>query len=326
MTTEVQARYTMYTRVTASFVSRDGMRRPHEGHNGNGRGNMVEHILGTYLIDTGKITKEQFDNVMELQDTTRVKLGMLAVSEGLMTAEQADEVNLLQIAQDRRFGDIAIEEGYLTAEQVEKLLKHQGSAFLTFIQNLVDEDLVTAEELDWLLDDFKKVNNYSNSDFENIKSDDVEKILPFLLPKEAMSYCPLIATVVRAMIRLVDRHVYLGRAAMDKVLPTEDLALQRMEGAGGIVDCFAERNGALLKTCCIYGQEMFSKLDETALDAAGELLNCANGMYVSELSNQGRFLDMMPPEYESVENVSEICRIPIFIGNVGLYFLVGKLK
>ncbi|MCM1099792.1 MAG: hypothetical protein NC079_04925 [Clostridium sp.] len=287
---------------------------------------MVEHILGNYLIDTGKITKEQFDNVMELQDTTRVKLGVLAVSEGLMTTEQADEVNLLQIAEDRRFGDIAIEEGYLTAEQVEKLLKNQGSAYLAFIQNLMDEDYVTSEELDWLLDDFKKVNHYSNSDFENIKSDDVEKILPYLLPQEAMTYCPLVATVVRAMIRLVDRHVYLGRAAMDRSLPTADLALQRMTGVNGIVDCLAERNGALLKTCCIYGQEMFSKLDEVALDAAGELLNCANGMYVSELSNQGRFLDLMPPEYASIEGVSDICRIPVFIGNVGLYLMVGKLK
>lgn len=287
---------------------------------------MVEYILGNYLVDAGKITKEQLASVIEHQDSVRVKLGLIAVAEGMMTTQQAEEVNILQAARDKRFGDIAIEEGYLNQDQVEKLLKQQGNAYLSFIQNLLDENLVTMEELDWLLDDFKKVNNYSNSDFENIKSDDVDRILPFLLPEKALPYQTLIGTVVRTMIRLVDRHVYVGKAAMVDAFPVDGLAVQRMEGTGGIVDCFAERSGALLKMCSIFGQEPFERLDMDALDAAGELLNCSNGMYISDLSRQGRFLELMPPEYTSVEKTADICRIPIFIGNMGLYFAVGKLK
>lgn len=287
---------------------------------------MVEHILGNYLVDTGKITKEQLDAVLEKQDSVRIKLGLIAVSEGLMTVEQAEEVNLLQAALDQRFGDIAIQEGYLTEDQVEKLLQKQGNAYLVFIQNLLDEDLVTVEELEWLQDDFKRINHYSNTDFDAIKSDEIERILPFLLPKEAMPYRPLIETVIRTMIRLVDRQIYVGKAVMGEAFPTEDLVLQRMEGTKGIVDCFTERNGALLKACSIFGQEAFRALDMYALDAAGELLNCANGIYVSELSREGRFLELMPPEYSGIDNVSDICRIPIFIGNVGLYFVVGKIR
>lgn len=287
---------------------------------------MVEYILGNYLVDAGKITKAQLAAVIEHQDSVRVKLGLIAVAEGMMTTQQAEEVNILQAARDKRFGDIAIEEGYLSQEQVDKLLKQQGNAYLSFIQNLLDADLVTMEELDWLLDDFKRINNYSNTDFEDIKSDDVDRILPFLLPEEALPYRALIGTVVRTMIRLVDRHVYVGRAAMVDAFPTDGLAVQRMEGTRGIVDCFAERSGALLKVCGIFGQEAFTRLDMDALDAAGELLNCSNGMYVSELSRQGKFLELMPPEYASVENVADICRIPIFIGTSGLYFAVGKLK
>ena len=287
---------------------------------------MVEYILGNYLVETGKITKDQLTAVIEKQDSVRVKLGLLAVAEGMMTTQQAEEVNLLQTARDMRFGDIAVEEGYLTQEQVEKLLKKQGNAYLSFVQNLLDADLVTMEEIDWLIDDFKKVNNYSNSDFEDIKSDDVERILPFLLPEEALEYQKLIGTIVRTMIRLIDRHIYVGRAAMVDGLPGDGLALQRLEGSDGIVDCFSERNGALLKVCCIFGQEKFPKLDLDALDAAAELLNCANGMYVSELSRQGHFLELMPPEYAGITNVVSVCRIPVFIGNVGLYFTIGKLK
>lgn len=287
---------------------------------------MVEYILGNYLVETGKITKDQLVSIIEWQDSVRVKLGLIAVSEGMMTMEQAEEVNLLQVARDKRFGDIAVEEGYLNPEQVDKLLKKQGDPYLVFIQSLLDEELVTIEELEWLMDDFKKVNNYSNSEFEDIKSDSVEKILPLLLPEDAMPYRELIETVIRTMIRLVDRHVYLGKAVMVDSFPEDQLASQRMEGAKGLVDCFAERNGALLKVCSIFGQEKFLALDMDALDSAGELLNCANGLYVSKLSQDGVFMELMAPEYSSIRNVGNVCRIPIFIGNLGLYFAVGNLK
>lgn len=287
---------------------------------------MVEYILGNYLVETGKMTKDQLGAVIAKQDSVRVKLGLIAVSEGMMTARQAEEVNLLQAVKDKRFGDIAIEEGYLNEEQVEKLLKKQGNAYLTFVQNLMDEDIVSMDEMDWLLDDFKKVNNYSNSDLEDIKSDEVDRVLPLLLPQEAQCYCAVIGTVVRTIIRLVDRHAYLGKAVMVDSFPTEGVAVQKLDGSDSMVDCFAERTGALLKLCSIFGQEAFSRLDLDALDAAGELLNCANGMYASELSRQGKYYELLPPEYTSVENVSDVCRIPIFIGNLGLYFAIGKLK
>lgn len=287
---------------------------------------MVEHILGNYLVDVGKITREQLAMLLERQDSVRIKLGLLAVSEGMMTTMQAEEINILQAVRDMRFGDIAVEEGYLTQEQVEKLLKKQGDAYLMFIQNLLDEDLVTMEDWDWLLEDFKRVNNYSNTDLEAIKSNDVERIIPLLLPEAAQEYQPLVETLIRTMIRLVDRNVYLGKAVMGDAFPAEDLTAQRMEGARGIVDCLTERNGGLLKVCSIFGQENFSRLDLDALDAAGELLNCANGMYVSELSRNGMYLELMPPEYAGMDDVSDICRIPIFIGNAGLYFVIGRLK
>lgn len=287
---------------------------------------MVEHILGNYLVDSGKITKEQLGVVLQKQDSARVKLGLIAVSEGMMTSKQAEEVNMMQSVRDKRFGDIAIERGYLNEEQVERLLKEQGSAYLTFVQTLIDEELIQMDELECFLSDFKRLNNYSNTDLEAIKSDEIDRILPLMLPESAQEMLPLIGTVIRTMVRLVDRHIYVGKAAMVDTLPNDNLVLQKLEGAKGLVDCFAERNGALLSACSIFGQEEFEKLDSDALDAAGELLNCINGMYVSELSRQGRFLELMPPEYAPVNGVSGICRVPVFMGNKGLYFTVGKMN
>ena len=286
---------------------------------------MVEYMLGNYLVETGRITKEQLIDVIDKQDTVRVKLGLLAVSEGMMTAQQAEEIGLLQAAQDKRFGDIAVEVGYLTQDQVGRLLKKQGGTYLSFMQNLMDEDLIDMDEIDLLVNDFKNAYNYSNSDFEAIKSDEVERILPFLLPEEAEEYQELICMVVRMIIRQIDRHMYLGQGVMVDTFPEEALALQKMEGEGGLVDCFSERNGALLKLCSVYGQEEFGSLNLDALDAAGELLNCSNGMYLADLSKMGRTLELMPPEYAAPTGVADICRIPMFIGGQGLYFTVGRL-
>lgn len=288
---------------------------------------MVEYIFGNYLVDIGRITKAELQQVLEKQDSVRVKLGLIAVEEGLMTIEQADEVNRLQAVMDQRFGDIAVGKGYLTEEQVAKLLKQQGNAYLMFVQALVDDDLIMMEEIDLLLNDFKRVNGFSNSELDDIKSDDVDRIIPILLPDEGKQYQEVIGAAVRMLIRMVDRHVYLGNAVMVEALPAEDVVSQAMVGEGGIVDCFSERNGALLKVCSVFGQEEFERLDLDSLDAAGELLNYVNGLYASGLSSRGVFLELMPPEYGAVkENVKTgtICSIPIFVGSKGLYFTVAE--
>lgn len=289
---------------------------------------MVEYILGNYLVESGKITAEQLRQTMKEQDSVRVKLGLIAVTEGMMTMEQADEVNRLQSVMDQRFGDIAVTKGYLSEEQISKLLKEQGNNYLMFIQALVDKKLMLMEELEWLLNDFRQKNGYSNSELEDIKSDDVDRIVPLLLPEEAKQYTEIICTAVRTMIRLIDRHIYIGRAAMVDGFPADAKVSQTLAGENGFMDCLSERDGALLKVCSVFGQEEFTRLDLDSLDAAGELLNCINGMYVSGLSRQGRFLELMPPEYEeSAERVrlDTVCRIPIFVEGHGLYFTVAEL-
>lgn len=288
---------------------------------------MVEHIFGNYLVDNGKITVEQLKQAIEKQNSVRVKLGLIAVEEGLLTVDESDEINRLQTVMDQRFGDIAVSMGYLSADQVEKLLKKQGNAYLAFVQALVDDELVTMEEIDWLMNDFKRNKGYSNSEIEDIKSDDVDRILPLLLPEGVKQYQELIGTAVRILIRMVDRNVYLGDISTVESLPEEDMVCQTLVGEGGIIDCFSERDGALLNVCSFFGQEEFEQLDMNSLDAAGELLNYINGLYASGMSHRGVFLELMPPAYEKVKDeikVGTICRVPIFVGDKGLYFTVAE--
>jgi len=288
---------------------------------------MVEYILGNYLVETGKITKEQLAQTLADQDTVRVKLGLIAVAEGMMTLEQTAEVNRLQALMDQRFGDIAVQKGFLTEEQVGKLLKKQGNTYLTFIQTMVDSQLLDMEDVELVVNTFRLINGYSNSEMEALKSDETERIVPLFIPEEAKQFAEIISTAVKTLIRLIDRHIYIGKAELTSTFPQKDMVSQTLQCKDGLISCLSEGNGALLQVCSKYAKEEFEQLDLDSLDAAGELLNCINGLFASGLSRDGKFLELMPPDYDDVtaKAKQEICKVPVFIGDKKLYFTVAEL-
>ncbi|MBQ7933598.1 MAG: chemotaxis protein CheX [Lachnospiraceae bacterium] len=288
---------------------------------------MVEYILGNYLVETKKISATQLQTVLHKQDSVRVKLGLIAVSEGFMTTEQAEEVNEIQAIRDMRFGDIAVEKGYLTDEQVGKLLKEQGNTYLMFIQTLVDENLLQMSEVDGILEEFRKQHDFTNTEMEDIKRDDVDRIVPLYLPEEAQKFSELVGVAVRTLIRLIDRRIYVGPATISNCIEGEAMVCQQLEGKGGFVDCLAEDTGALLKVGSIFGQEDFMELDADVLDAAGELLNCINGLYASNKSHEGIDLELLPPTYiqgGSQQPKDLVCNVPVYINGKKLYFIVAE--
>lgn len=285
---------------------------------------MVEYILGDYLVEIGKLTSVQLETIVEKMDKVRVKLGLIAVVEGMMTMEQADEVNRLQATMDKRFGDIAVEKGYLTDEQIGNLLKTQGNTYLAFSQALVDADILGLEEMEKVLEDFRVKHSFSKSDMEMLKSDDPDKIVPLYLSPETLEFGEWIGVAVRTMIRCIDRHIYIGKADLTKSTVVSKGAMQVVDGEGGKTTVFADVQGGLLDIASIFGQADFTEMDEDALDAVGEFLNCVNGLYVSALSQKDISLELLPPELieDNKEFVSEkICSISIFIKGKELKFI-----
>ncbi len=292
---------------------------------------MVEYILGNYLIETGKITEKQLESVVAKQDETRVKMGLLAVTEGIMTVEQAEEVNKLQATMDKRFGDIAVEKGYLTDEQIGNLLKKQGNVYPAFAQALVDSGYVTMQELEDMLVSFQEKNGFSKSDMENLKSDDPNRIVALYIPAEAMAYRDIIGVMIRALIRCADRHVYMGKAVVQNGVKVDKATFQRIaglttpiEGLTELETGFVEDTGALSEVAAAFCRED-NLAEEDILDAAGELLNCVNGLYVSGISREGIDSELMPPTI--MDNGAEftddkVCMVPIRLKNKKSFFVV----
>ena len=259
---------------------------------------MVSSIVGNYLMEKGLLTGEQFRDILNEQQKVRVKLGLIAVAEGLMTQEEADRVNQLQAVMDRRFGDIAVEKGYLTEGQVNSLLKKQGNAYLAFAQAMENQQLMTNEQLEQILLDYRCENNFTASDMDALKSDDVDSILPLFLPVDSEAYYGIAGTAVRTLMRLVDTGLYPDKAYIMQKTEDENGALQKVEGEKGFVSALGGKGNALQFTASVFGQEEFVSVDEDALDAIGELLNCINGLYVSECKD-GSSLELMPPSFKT---------------------------
>lgn len=287
---------------------------------------MVSSIVGKYLVDKGLITVEQLNDLMAEQQKVRVKLGLIAVAEGLMTQEQAEKVNALQAVMDKRFGDIAVEKGYLTDGQVDALLKKQGNAYLAFAQALENQQLMTVDQLEQYMVDFQHENQLTASDIDDLKSDDVDRILPLYMPVGYEKYAGVAGTALRTLMRCVDNNVYPGKAVLTDTYNADNCAVQYVEGQVGVTCCMAGKGTALLPVASIFGKEEFEAVDADALDAIGELLNCINGLYASAQSQEGIGMELCPPEYypemTSVQ-AEQMLVLPLYMKDEQINFIVA---
>lgn len=287
---------------------------------------MVANILGTYLLEKGLLTYGQLENLLMQQRKVHVKLGLIAVSEGLMTQNEAEKINKMQTAMDKKFGDIAIEQGYLTEGEVEALLKKQGNAYLKFAQALEDQQLMTVEQLEQCMMDFQTENQMTFSDMEDLKSGDVDRILPLYIPEGQEKYLDVMGTALRTIIRCADTEIYIEKAYVASGCAGEYGAIQYIDGERRLSCGMVGKGQALLPVAASFGKEEFEEVNEDALDAIGELLNCISGLYASGISRGGVCVDLYPPEYAAdIDGFSceEMLVLPLHIKGQKIYFTVA---
>ena len=287
---------------------------------------MFDQIFGNYLVSTKRISKEQLEEVIALESTIRVKLGLIAVTEKLMSTEQADEVNNLQAVMDRRFGDIAVERGYLTEEQVGQLLKKQGNIYLVFVQTLMDKELLTLPDVEAALAEYQQLMGFTSTDMDDLVSGDIERTVGIFLPEADTLYERLCGIAVRTFVRIINSGAYVSKAYMVNEIHADNLAVQKLIGDHAIISGFAGAGNSLLAISNPFAKEEFEKVDLDALDAVGEFTNCINGLFASELSKENIEIDMLPPSfYEEPVKISgnKFCVFPMVVNDQNVNFIVA---
>lgn len=257
---------------------------------------MFDRIFANYLVESGKLSTQDLDNIFSIQDSKRVRLGVIAVSEKLMTIEQVEEVNQLQSILDKRFGDIAIEKGYLNSEQVGRLLVLQGNSYLAFVQSVVDGGYLTIDAIEDMLVKYQEANNFTLSNIEDLKSCDINRIIPIFLYSQPDMLKELAGVIIRTVVRLVDFHAYIKKPTNINEYPYKVICSQGIGGDHRLLTAFSADDVSSLKDIAISfaGQENIT-CDEDVVDALCELVNCVNGLYASDMSNRDVDIDMDAP-------------------------------
>ena len=288
---------------------------------------MFTNIFGNYLVRKNIITDDEFLSIKMQIDKTRVKLGLIAVSEKLMTEKQAEEVNLKQQMMDKKFGDIAISLGYLNEVQVERLLALQGNEYMRFCQSAVDKNILTLEQIEGALDYYKKENGFTFSDMEDIKSGDVDRVLPLFLPELPDGpFVDLLAVTFRCINRLASDDISIKRGYTTSDYRTGAVAMQEIVGDYNVLTAFSGDDKGILAIAEAFAKQFFDEVDVNALDSVGEFINISDGLFATAKSQEGMELNLLPPRLskDPIEiKGSTIVVIPIFINQQPLDWIVS---
>lgn len=285
---------------------------------------MIEYCIANYLIEEGRITNEQFGELLNKQDAARVKLGLIAVSEGLITKAQADEINRLQMTRDARFGDIAVDLGYLREDQITMLLRMQGSSYHAFLQVLTDEGIIKLEEADEIMKKVRLKEGLSTADIDAIKEGVVERILPIYMQDIPQPMIDLAGVLLRTIVRIADRHAFIEKAEIYSSYELKYAEVQEFGGeTGKFVTAYEDVHGGLVLLASAFAKEAFKCIDEDSLDAVGEFENIVNGLYCSKLSKSDINFDLEPQHtVESGTVTGVVCVLPVRIRNKKFNFIV----
>ncbi|MCQ2082042.1 MAG: chemotaxis protein CheX [Lachnospiraceae bacterium] len=290
---------------------------------------MIANIVANYLVNKGLISVEQYSALFDELSKVRAKLGLIAVHEGLMTEYQADTVNMLQATMDMKFGDLAVEKGFLTPDQVQEMLKKQGDPYLSLAQALENMGIMKLTDLDHLMKRYQAENEMSTSSIEALKSDDIERIVPLFMPHDADDYKDIVLIAAKTIMRCVDNNIYPLKAYYADEVEALNGALQFVDGNPCLTTCFCGDGNSLLDIACEFGKEDFPTVNEDALDAVAELINCINGLYASAKSAERIRMELFPPEFDDcIEGIKgpRMLVMPMIVGDksVNLVFLIGE--
>jgi len=286
---------------------------------------MFELFFGNYLVENTLITKKQLLEVLEIQKTSRVKLGLIAVSKNMLTPSQTYEINMLQATLDKRFGDIAIEKGFLSKTQVLSLARYQKNPYLLLVQTLSEKDMMSMEDIENALKKFKVEYNLSDEEIEAMQNDNVDTIISVFIDIDKPHVKDIIAITLRSIIRFINTSVYFSPPKFETEKRFKFLSAQCLKGDINVFIGF-EGDNDLLAIANPYAKENFSEIDEDALDAICEFINCISGLFASSLSYKNHNLELLPPLcYTECSLVSEtgFYVLPLTIDNKEVSLIIG---
>ena len=237
---------------------------------------MFDRMMGTFLLDSGRLTKEQLTTAYEIQDA-------LQVSEG-------------------------------------------KDAYRTFAHVLVDDTaLLTQEDLAQALTEYSEQNGRTPEEMEILRRDDPEEIVRLQFGTDDDRIRKMATEGIRNLIRLVDRHLYVGRGVNSGYVEGEVFACQSLSGGMDVMSILAGSFDAMRRVAIAHAGEDNILNREDVMDAVCELINTSNGMFVRD--HIGENEELSPPSYRLdpyMMEGAEIYVMPIYLCGVTVDYAIAR--
>lgn len=251
---------------------------------------MSVKFFGQFLLERGKIIREELLDALELQKQSNVKLGTIALDAGYLTAKQVEEVVQRQQQTDKMFGELALEMKYLSEKQLQDLMEIQKNERMSLGESLVKKGYLSLADLEQELAAFKKSQ-------EGV----VEKVY------HAVRGCPMSVipeVFLDITIKLFRRMVDLDLDIMDshtdagRIAPYLWNIYQRFSGDSSGLFIISMPEPIFLKVASHVAQEKIWEIDDLAKDSAREFVNIVVGNCAAKLSHeQGVRIQLQPAKF-----------------------------
>lgn len=253
-----------------------------------GREEMSVKFFGQFLLERGKIIKEELLDALEFQKTINVKLGTIALDAGYLNAEQVERIRSQQITTDKLFGEIAIDMQYLTPEQLEELLVIQKNERISLGDALLQKGYLNLSELEEELKVYKSQQNVyeAKGQYAIVKS---------LNPEIPQTFIDLTIKFLRRLVD-IDVDVLESHNNPEKIAPYLWNVCQQFYGNTKGMYILSLSEKPLLKIASNIAQENLKEIDDLAKDGSKEFVNTLVGNTVAKLSQKNIKLSLKPPE------------------------------
>jgi CheY-specific phosphatase CheX len=288
---------------------------------------MLSQYFGSFLLNKGYIERDVLNDLLSQEKQAKVKIGVLAVSSGLLTADQVEEIHYIQKTKDKRFGEIAVELGYLADGALETLLLEQKSSQIELSQLLVDEGIVDLHTLEKAINEYKQESKLSYTQFRAIEGGNIDKLVEAFvnMPNSAyqQEYIDYISLFLRNIIRFIDSSP-IFEVEERYITGGDDVAVQQsIQGLLNIETYVVFPANVYVAFAGRFAEMRITEKDDLADASVTEFLNLHNGIYVVNMSEKRKGMELLPPKTLSGSDVnadssSIICSIDTDLGKFQL--------
>lgn len=247
---------------------------------------MSVKFFGQFLLERGRILKEELMDALDFQKSVNVKLGTLALDAGYLKAEQIEGIHGEQQRTDKMFGEIALEQNLLSPEQLEELLVIQKNERITLGEALVQKGYLTLGDLEVELNAYKEEQKgytvQARQAIENLKGTQIAETF--------------LDVTAKLLLRLVDMEVQPIESHNDKerIAPFMWNVYQQFFGDTDGTYIISLSDEPFLKIASQVAHEKIWEVNDFAKDSVMEFANIVVGNTASKLSQEDIKVDLKP--------------------------------